>query len=198
MSKVNHKAVFVLLSKYIRRRKTCERILGRPLRARDNLMKFCCHGGQMPAEMARRMLELVNAGVSRPPILSTCRRSASRPSAVVAISSFKRHFDSLCTTVFRRQSFFQRQFSRRLPTVCQQSSETFSFNFRVATVTAPKPLPPMCKNTASPCKDKCNCYIVPCNPAQPAETNVHISSPLRHIMHCQDYRRVQAGLNCAW
>jgi len=64
MSKVNHKAVFVLLSKYIRRRKTCERILGRPLRARDNLMKFCCHGGQMPAEMARRMLELVNAGDS--------------------------------------------------------------------------------------------------------------------------------------
>lgn len=62
LSKVNHKAVFLLLSKYIKRRKTCERILGRPLRARDNLMKFCCHGGKMPADMAKRMLQMVTAG----------------------------------------------------------------------------------------------------------------------------------------
>jgi len=62
LSKVNHGHVIGHLTNYIRRRKACERILGRKLRAKDNLMKYCCHGGQIPVEMAKHMLSLAAAG----------------------------------------------------------------------------------------------------------------------------------------
>lgn len=69
LSKANHKHVLDSLTKYIERRKICERILGRPLRARDNLMKYCCHGGAMPASIARQMLSLpaIRDQAVRPP-----------------------------------------------------------------------------------------------------------------------------------
>ena len=48
--------VLPLLQAYVQRRSACEQILGRRLRASDNLMKFCCHGGQLPSQTAHSLL----------------------------------------------------------------------------------------------------------------------------------------------
>lgn len=46
------------LAKYIQRREACEGILGRRLRSDNNLMKFCCHGGRVPIEIAKKFMAL--------------------------------------------------------------------------------------------------------------------------------------------
>ena len=48
--------VVPLLRKYAERRAMCEKVLGRSLKANDNAMKFCVHGGSIPLEMAKSIL----------------------------------------------------------------------------------------------------------------------------------------------
>ena len=48
--------VVPLLKKYAERRAMCEKVLGRTLKANDNVMKFCVHGGSIPMDMAKRIL----------------------------------------------------------------------------------------------------------------------------------------------
>lgn len=48
--------VVPLLKKYAERRAMCEKVLGRALKANDNVMKFCVHGGSIPMDMAKRIL----------------------------------------------------------------------------------------------------------------------------------------------
>ena len=50
------KHVLPQLHAYVQRRSVCETILGRQLRACDNLMKFCCHGGDIPLHIAKQLL----------------------------------------------------------------------------------------------------------------------------------------------
>merc|ERR1712157_286744 len=56
LSKVNRRAVLNSVSKFADRRMACEEILGRPISANDNLMKFCCHGGEINARLAAAVL----------------------------------------------------------------------------------------------------------------------------------------------
>ena len=48
--------VVQLLKKYAERRAMCEKVLGRALKANDNVMKSCVHGGSIPMDMAKRIL----------------------------------------------------------------------------------------------------------------------------------------------
>mmetsp|Transcript_1925 Transcript_1925/g.3574 ORF Transcript_1925/g.3574 Transcript_1925/m.3574 type:complete len:344 (-) Transcript_1925:328-1359(-) len=56
LSQCNKRNVMPTLVKYLERRGNCEKILQRPLRGSDNLMKFCCHGGRIPVEAARAIM----------------------------------------------------------------------------------------------------------------------------------------------
>jgi histone arginine demethylase JMJD6 len=44
------------LAAYLQRRDTCESLLGRTLRASDNLLKFCVHGGSLPMHAVKDVL----------------------------------------------------------------------------------------------------------------------------------------------
>jgi hypothetical protein len=46
----------------MKRRGMCERIMRRTLRASDNLLKFCVHGGSIPRELAARMFAAAGGG----------------------------------------------------------------------------------------------------------------------------------------
>lgn len=56
LPRCHFKKVLKPLTEYLRRRTMCERILRRPLQASNNLMKFCCHGGKLPLNLAMKML----------------------------------------------------------------------------------------------------------------------------------------------
>ena len=49
------------LKKYAERRAMCEKLIGRTLLANDNLMKFCVHGGEIPMELANKILAAAGA-----------------------------------------------------------------------------------------------------------------------------------------
>ena len=61
-SKTNKQVVIPLWESYVRRKIKCEKILGRTLRASDNLLKFCVHGGKLPASLVLKILNAYNEG----------------------------------------------------------------------------------------------------------------------------------------
>lgn len=56
LPRCHRQAVMLLLIRYMTRRGACEDILGRQLRASDNLMKFCCHGGRIDLSAVDKIL----------------------------------------------------------------------------------------------------------------------------------------------
>ena len=58
--KASMRSVLPLAKRYAKRRAMCEDALGRKLRASDNVMKFCVHGGEISRELAAAILGLKN------------------------------------------------------------------------------------------------------------------------------------------
>ena len=56
-AKCNKHVVIPKWESYVQRKMKCEKILGRTLRASNNLMKYCCHGGKLPATLAMKILQ---------------------------------------------------------------------------------------------------------------------------------------------
>ena len=58
LSACNRKACVEKAIAYANRRDACEFVLGRPLRASDNVMKFCVHGGELNKSLAASIMGL--------------------------------------------------------------------------------------------------------------------------------------------
>jgi hypothetical protein len=55
-SKANRRGVVDRCVAYANRRDACEHVLGRTLRASDNVMKFCVHGGDLNKNLAASII----------------------------------------------------------------------------------------------------------------------------------------------
>eukprot|EP00793_Prasinoderma_coloniale_P004682 PRCOL_00000443-RA len=56
--KASMRDVLPLAKRYAKRRSMCEDMLGRTLKASDNLLKFCVHGGELNVEIAASILKM--------------------------------------------------------------------------------------------------------------------------------------------
>ena len=63
LSRANRRAAVDRAVAYANRRDACEHILGRTLRASDNVMKFCVHGGELNKSLAASIMGLDAEGL---------------------------------------------------------------------------------------------------------------------------------------